>query len=157
MGERILIEVEEGKKYRVKVIVNRGEKSDLVHDHIVRASSTNLTIGIYCSIAYKIDGNTINVDENREWLTLELEGNSLIEELPKWSYRPEMIYSKTIFPRLEEKPFVVMFAGNNMWADNFEDAAERASRVNETIIASISEEPEESNKPEMATPRKPSD
>lgn len=141
-GDTVPIWVQEGETYRVKIILWPGENQKIIHDQTVTAKSDRLTVGLFCSLAYAVTETAIEVDPKKEWLILEIDGETFAEEVPAWGYRPEEFISKTIFARKEEKPFLVLFHYNNMGPNSFEMAAESAYHAAETVIATIQEVPE---------------
>ena len=159
-GDSVDISVKREKSYRVRVILNPGhpeEHKKVIHDQTITADSETLRIGLFCSLAYTVVDNVIKVDPKKELLTLEVSGKNFIKEVPEWSYRPSSFLSRTVYPSEDEEAFFVLYHINNMGPNSFDMAVDSAYRTYETVVATIQDVTNMANKPEMATPSKPSD
>ena len=129
VGTSVTFAVETGATYEIKVLVDPWRSDQVtVHNRTVKADSSELVVGVYCSLAYSVSDSAISIDRKQEQIVLEVGNETYAENVEEWAggYRPGAVTSQAIDITEDESPFLVMFHPNNMGADSFEMAVKHA-------------------------------
>ncbi|MGK0190186.1 MAG: hypothetical protein ACI9R3_006006 [Verrucomicrobiales bacterium] len=139
IGDRVILHVREGQRYRVRVVYWPGEDEQIVNDRVVEVSSDVVNVGLWHSFSYSISGDAVVVNKDECLLILEVDGESFTREAPELGYRPHAIFTKEVDVSQEEQPFLIMYHGNNMGPATFDMAAEFAPSAADAVVATIQE------------------
>lgn len=85
VGTAVTLAVETGATYEIKVHVDPWRSDQvIVHHRSVKADSSELVIGIYCSLAYSVSEDAISIDRKQEQIVLEVGNKTYAENVEVW-------------------------------------------------------------------------
>lgn len=142
--------VEKGKQYRVRVYktetkdvitdIDDAYVQQVIHDELFSPIANSFKLGVYCSLGYKSTDGKSSVDQDKTLVTLEAGAERFVAEVKEWGYQPFECISMDSLPGLEERPCMVVYHPNNMGPTTFEEAANYAKRVPESLVVTLQAE-----------------